>query len=312
MELIENLEKVRGFNRYYANILGKIDQEIYNNPYPLTEARVISEIHHNSGCTAKEIIETLGVDRGFLSRILQRFEEEKLISKKQSPEDKRQFNHYLTSTGEDVFKKMADDANHALEKTFQHFSHIDLITLVSSMEKIEAIYKKNTHETPVVTLRPLQQGDAGYVAQLHGDFYSEHYNLSPIFEYYVMKGLTEFLSDTSGGELWIAEVNGERAGAIAIVQDNENTAQLRWFILDDRYQGLGIGTKLLEKALRYCKEKNYTHVYLWTFNLLSSARHLYKKYGFTITEEKENLEWSNERLIEERWDLKISDENLSL
>lgn len=301
------IEKIRSFNRYYANILGKIDQEIYNNPYPLTEARVISELHHNSGYTAKEIIETLGIDRGFLSRILQRFEEEQIITKKQSTEDKRQFHHYLTPLGEEVFKKMADDANLALEKTLQHLSNTDLTTLISSMEKIEAIYKKNNHEKPIITIRPIQQGDAGYVAQLHGDFYSKHYKLSPIFEYYVMKSLTEFLSDTSDGELWIAEVNGERAGSIGIVLDNENTAQLRWFILDKHYHGLGIGTSLLKTALQFCREKEYYHIYLWTFNLLNSARHLYKKFGFTITEEQENFEWSNERLIEERWDLELTD-----
>ncbi|MEB4860950.1 bifunctional helix-turn-helix transcriptional regulator/GNAT family N-acetyltransferase [Priestia megaterium] len=308
MDLIKKLEKIRQFNRYYANVLGKIDQEIYNNPYPLTEARVIAELHYNSGCTAKEIIEVLGVDRGFLSRILQRFEEEQMITKKQSPEDKRQFNLFLTAIGEEAFQKMAVDANRELTKTLQHLSESEIAALVSSMEKIESIYTKNTNEKPTVKIQPFQSGDVGYVAQLHGDFYGKNYSFKQIFEYYVMKGLTEFVYDSSGGELWIAEVNGERAGSIAIVQDDENTAQLRWFILDDRYQGLGIGTKLVETALNYCKEHHYKRIYLWTFSLLNAARHLYAKYGFTIQEEKENIEWCDERLIEERWDLELSDE----
>lgn len=305
---IQYVEKIRKFNRYYANVLGKIDHEIYNKPYPLTEARIIAELHYNSGCTAKEIIEVLGVDRGFLSRILQRFEAEQIITKKQSLEDKRQFYLYLTAIGEEAFQKMVVDANRELTKTLQHLSESEIAALVSSMEKIESIYTKNTNEKPIVTIRPFQSGDVGYVAQLHGEFYGEHHGFVQIFEYYVMEGLTEFVYDSSGGELWIAEVNGERAGSIAIVQDDENTAQLRWFILDDRYQGLGIGTKLLETALNYCKEHNYKNIYLWTFSLLNAARYLYKKYGFTITEEKENIEWCGERLIEERWDLELSDE----
>jgi GNAT superfamily N-acetyltransferase len=203
---------------------------------------------------------------------------------------------------------MGMDANRELTKTLQHLSESEMAALVSSMEKIETIYTKTTNEKPTVIIRPFQSGDVGYVAQLHGEFYGEHHGFFQIFEYYVMKGLTEFVYDSSGGELWIAEVNGERAGSIAIVQDDENTAQLRWFILDDHYQGLGIGTKLFQTALNYCKEHNYKHIYLWTISMLNAARHLYAKNGFTVTEEKENIEWCGERLIEERWDLELSDE----
>ncbi|OPA26152.1 helix-turn-helix domain-containing GNAT family N-acetyltransferase [Bacillus cereus] len=309
MDLIKKIEKIRQFNRYYANVLGKIDQEIYNNPYPLTEARVIAELYYNSGCTAKKIIEALGVDRGFLSRILQRFEDEQIITKKQSPEDKRQFNLYLTDIGEDVFRKMEIDANRELTRTLQHLSKSEMDNLISSMEQIESIYTKNTNKKPTVIIRPFQPGDVGYVAQLHGEYYRKHHGFIQIFEYYVMKGLSEFVYNSSGGELWIAEVDGERAGSIAIKKDDKNTAQLRWFILDDRYQGLGIGTNLFETALGYCEEHNYKQIYLWTISTLNAARHLYAKYGFTMTEEKENIEWCGKKIIEERWDLELSNEN---
>ncbi|WP_400245914.1 GNAT family N-acetyltransferase [Niallia sp. JL1B1071] len=84
-----------------------------------------------------------------------------------------------------------------------------------------------------------------------------------------------------------------------------NTAHLRWFILDEHYQGLGVGTKLLETAINYCKEQSYQHIYLWTISILHAARHLYAKYDFTLSEEKENVEWCSERVIEERWDLEL-------
>ena len=304
----EKIEKIRQFNRYYANVLGKIDQEIYNNPYPLTEARIIAEIHYNRGCTAKEITAALGVDPGFLSRILQRFEDEQIIIKKQSSEDKRQFNLYLSDTGEEAFHQLAMDANRELTKSLQHLSTNEMTKLVSSMETIKSIYSNTANKKLVVTIRPFQSGDVGYVAQLHGDFYKKQHDFFQVFEYYVMKGLTEFMYDSSGGELWIAEVDGYRAGSIAIVRDNESTAQLRWFILDSEYQGLGIGSKLIEAALHYCKEHKFKHIYLWTISMLHAARHLYAKYGFTLTEEKENTEWCRNKLIEERWDLDLSHE----
>lgn len=301
----KNIEKIRQFNRYYASLLGKLDQEIYNKPFPLTEARIIAELHYRSGCKAKEIVETLGVDPGFLSRILQRFEDEQLIVKKQSLKDKRQFNLYLSDIGEDAFHQLALDANNALTKTLQNLSPDEIMNLVSSMEMIEAIYSNVSSNKPEVTIRPLQAGDVGYVAQLHGEFYKKQYDFYPIFEYYVLKGLTDFLQDPSVGELWIAEVNGKRAGSIAIVRDHENSAQLRWFILDPEFQSLGIGSKLIATALNYCEAHQLNHIYLWTISTLQAARHLYSKFGFTLSEEKENAEWCSKKLVEERWDLHL-------
>jgi N-acetylglutamate synthase-like GNAT family acetyltransferase len=120
-----------------------------------------------------------------------------------------------------------------------------------------------------------------------------------------MKGLSEFLINREGGELWIAELDGIIIGSIAITKTNTKTAQLRWFILDENYHGMGVGKKLIEIALHFCKEQNYQHLFLWTVSILESARHLYKKFDFTLTEEKTNVEWTGDKLIEERWDLDL-------
>jgi GNAT superfamily N-acetyltransferase len=131
----------------------------------------------------------------------------------------------------------------------------------------------------------------------------ERYRFKPIFEYYVMKGLTEFMRAPEGGELWIAEVNGVTAGAVAIVKARSGDAQLRWFIVDEELQGTGIGRELLNTALRFCREQGYKRVFLWTVSLLETARRLYKTSGFTLVEEKTNDEWTDEVITEERWDL---------
>ncbi|WP_419877134.1 bifunctional helix-turn-helix transcriptional regulator/GNAT family N-acetyltransferase [Brevibacillus centrosporus] len=306
MESIHYVEKIRKFNRYYANVLGKIDQEIYNPSFPLTEARVITEIHYSPGCTATEIREKLGVDRGYMSRILQRFEEEQLILKKQSLEDKRQYALFLTEKGTSVFEELVDRANRGVDKMIQNIPETDLTKLVSSMETIVTIYTKEQASPVTVTIRPFQPGDVGYVAFLHGRYYSQNYQFGKIFEYYVMKGLTEFLYDSEKGQLWIAEVNGQIAGSIAITKAEDTVAQLRWFILDEPFQGIALGKKLMETALRFCVEQNYKHVYLWTVSSLAAARSLYTKYQFVRTEEKPNDEWSGTQMIEERWDLDLT------
>lgn len=308
MKPIQFVEKIRKFNRYYANVLGKIDQKIYHKPFPLTEARVITEIHYRNGCTATEIQENLGIDRGYLSRIIQRFEDEKIIIKKQSTKDKRQYSLYLTEHGINIYNDLVQNANNGVDSMIQNLSNRNLSKLVTSMETIETIFTENKTANPKISIRTFAPGDVGYVAYLHGKVYSTTYQFGQIFEYYVMKGLTEFLINSDGGELWVAEVNGELVGSIAITKFSDSTAQLRWFILDEKYQGMGIGKNLIDTALGFCKEQKYNHVFLWTVSTLETARYLYQKYNFTKTEEKSNKEWTGSLLIEERWDLHLTDE----
>ncbi|MGG4385300.1 helix-turn-helix domain-containing GNAT family N-acetyltransferase [Priestia megaterium] len=312
MSVIKDVEKIRKFNRYYANTLGKLDQEIYNDSFQLTEARVINEIHSRSGCTSTEVGETLGIDRGYMSRIIQRFEEEKIVVKKQSLADKRQYLLYLTDYGEKIYKDLVENSNQKVGEMIQDISNADLSKLLISMENIENIFSKEHSSQPEVSIRSFKPGDVGYVAHLHGQLYDETYKFGQMFEYYVMKGLTEFMINSEGGDLWIAEVDGKIAGSIAITKSSDTVAQLRWFVLDEKYQGMGLGKKLMETAMNFCKEKGYQHIFLWTVSILGAARHLYKKYGFELTEEKPNEEWTGSPLIEERWDHFLSNEQKGL
>ncbi|MBM7583583.1 DNA-binding MarR family transcriptional regulator/N-acetylglutamate synthase-like GNAT family acetyltransferase [Bacillus pakistanensis] len=306
METIQFIEKIRKFNRYYANVLGKIDQQIYHQPFPLTEARVITEINNKNGCTATEARENLGIDRGYMSRMIQKFEDEGIIYKKQSEEDKRQYLLYLTDHGKEIYQDLVNNSRREVGNMIKALSNRDLSKLTSSMEQIESIFSIENPSPSTVSIRSFQPGDVGFVAHLHGRLYDETYKFGPMFEYYVMKGLTEFMMNTDGGQLWVAEVNGEIVGSIAITKYNEKTAQLRWFVLDEEYQGMGLGKRLMETAIHFCKEQGYQHVFLWTVSILNKARHLYQKYHFTLTEEKPNQEWTEAEIMEERWDLDLS------
>ncbi|WP_409179019.1 GNAT family N-acetyltransferase [Brevibacillus fortis] len=307
METFQYVDKIRKFNRFYANVLGKIDQEIYNQAFSLTEARVLTEIQQRNGCTATEVREKLGIDRGYMSRIVQRLEDEKIINKKKSTEDKRQYSLFLTKDGEDIYKDLVENACRGVNNMIKHLSKDDLFKLVLAMETIESIYTECSSDSQV-SIRPFQPGDAGYIAHLHGRSYHQTYQFGRIFEYYVMKGLAEFMIDADGGELWVAEVNGEIIGSIGITKFSDTVAQLRWFVLDEKYQGMGIGKKLIETAINFCKDQSYQHIFLWTVNILVAARHLYQKYNFTLSAEKPNEEWTGTMLIEERWDLDLSEE----
>lgn len=306
MESNRYVEKIRHFNRYYANVLGKIDQNIYNQPFSLTEARVITEIHLRNGCTATDVRENLGIDRGYMSRIIKRLEDENITIKEQSTDDKRQYSLYLTEYGKEVYNDLVERANRGVEHMIRNLSKHDITSLVTSMETIQTVFSQETPSQTEVLIRPFRSGDVGYIAHLHGILYDHTYKFGRKFEYYVMKGLTEFMINTDGGELWVAEADNKIVGSIAITKSSDTIAQLRWFVLDEDYQGMGIGKKLMETALGFCKEKNYQHVFLWTVSTLNTARYLYQKYNFRKTEEKPNEEWTGTKLIEERWDLEIN------
>lgn len=160
-------------------------------------------------------------------------------------------------------------------------------------------------ELPEIHIRPSVQGDAGYVAYMHGRLYKELYNLGGTAEYYFMLTLTEFVQNPEGGCLWIAEADGEIVGSVGIVKRGEDTAQLRWFLVDNKQQGRGIGEMLMQTALTFCREHGYKNVFLWTYKGLDAARHLYEKHGFTLTEEKPNFEWKDEMVLEQRMDLRL-------
>ena len=156
-----------------------------------------------------------------------------------------------------------------------------------------------------VHIKQSEPGDAGYVAYMHGRYYWKHHGFRAGSEYYFIKYLADFVRDSEGGMLWIAEAEGKTVGSAAIVRVDGNTAQFRWFLVNEEYQGQGIGGRLIKTALDFCRDNSYSHVFLWTFKSLDPARRLYDKLGFVLTEEKVNHEWSNMEIVEQKMELKI-------
>jgi GNAT superfamily N-acetyltransferase len=150
-------------------------------------------------------------------------------------------------------------------------------------------------------------GCIGRIAEIHGRYYANLAGFGVEFEAKVARELAEFclrfVSGTDG--LWIAQVNDQVHGAIAIDAAHvaREGAHLRWFIASDDVRGRGIGNKLLSKALEFCDAQHYSQVYLWTFEGLDAARHLYEKFGFKLVQQQPGRQWGcevNEQRFERR------------
>lgn len=294
--------KIRRFSRFYTNFIGLVNKTILESDYSLAEVRVMLEIDAAGSSTATQLRKILQIDPGYLSRILLRFKKEALITVMESRSDKRAQILTLTQKGKDTFDKVSNASTEQLRNILDSIPEQEQEKVVDCMQKIESIL--SGQNKPEFTIRNYHSGDAGYIVYRHGVLYEKEYHLAPIFEKYVLAGLLKFLENPSCGEIWMAESDGRIAGFIAVVEVGDNSAQLRWFLIEPEFRGKGLGQQLMSKVLEYCRQKKIDRIFLWTFKGLDSARHLYSKNGFIQTEEAQNDTWKKD-LIEERWELQL-------
>jgi GNAT superfamily N-acetyltransferase len=157
-----------------------------------------------------------------------------------------------------------------------------------------------------IIIRTQKPGDAGYIAYRHCILYEKECGLEGTFEQYVLDSLVKYIEHRSEGEIWVAEYNGQIVGSIGIVSTDKNTAQLRWFLIEPEFRGIGLGKQLMTIAVDYCKQKKFSLVVLWTIQELKVAHHLYSNFGFMPVAQVENNTWKR-GVVEERWELFIID-----
>lgn len=301
-KMIERAAGIRDFNRFYTNIIGLVNRHILESPYSLAEARVLLEIDASGKCTARDLIQKIDIDPGYLSRMLSRFMKNGLVAQSASSADGRAKILSLTGKGRDAYRHLSESSNLQITQMLEQFPEKDQKKLLDSMQAIKAILSHDADNT--ITIRTRRAGDLGYIAYRHAVLYQEEYGLKPVFEQYVMDGLLAFQKSQSEGEIWIAESGGRIAGFIGVVASDSDTAQLRWFLIEPEFRGLGLGRRLMTTAMDFCREKGFRHVFLWTFDELDAARHLYREYGFLSTEKAGNDTWKD-GVVEERWDLDL-------
>lgn len=141
-------------------------------------------------------------------------------------------------------------------------------------------------------------GAIGRMAELHGTYYGKHWGFGLFFEAKVATELSAFLRvyDPERDALWVATIAGRVEGGIVIdgSQATQKGAHLRWFILSETLRGKGVGRQLITRAVEFCLKKRYRRIYLWTFDGLDAARHLYECVGFSLTCEQKGAQWGTE------------------
>ena len=300
------VEAVRRFNRFYTKQIGVLHEGLLRSPFSLTNARVIYELAHHGVTTAAELCNELGLDAGYLSRILRGFKSSGLIEKKRSKSDGRQFLLQLTGEGRQAFGILNSRSRQEIGNLLKGIPEESRDRLLTAMHTIEDIHGVNPEKRAPYLLRPHQPGDMGWVVQRHGVLYAEEYGLDVHFEALVAEIVAEFIKnfDAKRENCWIAEANGEIAGSVFLVKQSNTTAKLRLLIVEPSARGLGIGARLVSECVRFSQRAGYKKITLWTNSVLQAARHIYLKAGFQLIHEEAHHSFGQD-LVGETWELPL-------
>lgn len=290
---IRSVREIRGFNRFYTNILGLLEKHVLGSGFPLPEIRVLFEIGSSERCTSRILTEALNIDSGYLSRIIKRLEKLGLIKKTISEEDGRLRILCLTEEGKLVLDRLNKASDESIANILDKLSDEERNELAECMKTIRGLLSGEKEQLTAAIRTDLRPGDAGSLISLHGWLYAAECGYNHEFEGYVSKTFYELLCECSPDKVrfWIAESHGEIVGSIAVVRRTEDRAQLRYFLVRPDHRGIGLGKKLFELALNFCRDRRYKSVYLETTDDQTTAIAMYTAAGFALSDEREAVEW---------------------
>ena len=303
-DLSQRVEAIRRFNRFYTRQIGVLTEGLLDSMFSLTEARVIYELAHHEQTTARALGDELGLDAGYLSRILQGFKKRGLIDTQPDESDRRQRMLRLTQAGQDDFAVLNARSYRQIEAMLNPLASDDQQRLVTAMRGIQDLLSAQPEQKVPYILRPHQPGDIGWVVHRHGVLYSAEYGWDERFEALVAGVVAQFIQnyDPKRERCWIAEMNGEIVGSVFLVKQSDSLAKLRLLLVEPKARGLGIGKRLVDECIRLARQLGYTTLTLWTNSILLAARQIYVQAGFQLVHQEPHHSFGHD-LVGETWEL---------
>ena len=300
------VDAVRSFNRFYTKQIGVLHEGLLGSPYSLTEVRVLYELAHREQPTAAELGKELGLDAGYLSRILRGFEKRGLIARVRSRTDGRQSLLSLTADGKKAFAPLNARSHDEVAGMLDRLSAAEQDHLIGAMRVIEMLLGARPEPKVPYLLRPHQPGDMGWIIHRHGVLYAQEYGWDETFEALVAEIAAKFIRnlDPKRERCWIAEREGEIVGSVFLVRRSKTVGKLRLMYVEPKARGLGIGSRLVEECIRFARQAGYRKMVLWTNSVLAAARHIYEKAGFRLVHEEPHHSFGHD-LVGETWELKL-------
>jgi DNA-binding MarR family transcriptional regulator/GNAT superfamily N-acetyltransferase len=309
MDPAGRVHAVRRFNRFYTKRIGVLQQGWLGSPFPLAEARVLFELAHHQQPTASDLAKELGLDAGYLSRMLRDFERRGLVRRTRSAADGRRAHLSLTRTGQSAFARLNQQTHDDVAAMLKVLPAAGQERLVAAMRVIEDALGEDRPAPAAApyVIRPPHAGDLGWVVHRQGLLYADEWGYDERFEALAAEIVAEFVRHLQPARerCWIAERDGQIVGSVFLVRKSDTVAKLRLLLVEPAARGLGIGSRLIDECIRFARRAGYRKITLWTQSELAAARRLYKKAGFALTARKAHDSFGRTGLVAETWDLAL-------
>lgn len=302
----QRVEAMRHFNRFYTRQIGVLQEGYLDSPFSLTEARLIYELAHRQQTTASELAQELGLDPGYLSRIVRGFKRRGMVATHPGADDRRKRLLALTEQGKAAFAPLDARSRADHEALLGALPVAAQDRLIDAMVTIEELLGARAEPKVPFVLRPHRPGDMGWVVHRHGVLYAREYGWNERFEALVATIVASFIEqfDARRERCWIAEREGENAGSVFLVKQSATVAKLRLLLVEPSARGLGIGARLVEECITFAGLAGYRRITLWTNDVLHAARHIYETAGFRLTAEDPHHSFGQD-LVGQTWELDL-------
>ena len=320
----EQAQALRAFNHFYLRRMGVLGDR--HDPgqtaagaaagagLSLTEARVLWELAHRPGLQARSLAQELGLNAGYISRLLARLQRRGLVQAQRSVQDARQKPLSLTAAGRRSFAALNQRAQTQVQALLAPLAQVQQQELLFAAQRMQHLLQHERNVQPA-TLRGLQAGDLGWVVSRHGALYAAEYGWDQRFEALVARIAADYVDHLNPAleSAWVAEVNGHAMGCVFLVQARfEKTgkpmpgvAQLRMLLVEPAARGQGLGQQLVQQCHRFAAQAGYRKVRLWTNSVLLAARGIYQAAGYHLISSKPHHSFGH-ALVGEVWEKAIN------
>lgn len=284
-QIINRAEVIRRFNRFYTRQIGVLHEHLLDSKFSLTEVRILYELAHRQTLTSSDLCRELGLNAGYLSRVISDFEKKGLIMKKRSASDARATELELTEKGRETYSPLDNSSREEVITLLNKLPELAQQELVGAMVHIQSLLGEKSQG---YILRDPQPGDMGWIIHRQAVLYAQEYGWNNEYEALVAEITAKFVREFNSAyeRCWIAEKDGKVVGSVFIVRQDEATAKLRLLYVDPCARGLGIGSRLVEECLRFARQVGYKRMVLWTNSVQTAARSIYDRLGFKLVEEE--------------------------
>jgi DNA-binding MarR family transcriptional regulator/GNAT superfamily N-acetyltransferase len=309
--------EIRAFNRFHTRLVGALNEGLLASDFPLVQVRVLYDLAHADNLAAADLVARLGVDAGYMSRMIAALESRGLIEKTPDSDNAKRLVLSLSEAGRAVFARLDRASAEEVRQLISPLPEAERQQLVGAMRTIRRLLGDESLAPSAIiasvpaaetrfTLREPRPGDLGFIVHRQAAVYAAEYGWDWSYEALVARIVSDFVThfDPASERCWIAEVDGEIAGSVFVVRHDETTAKLRLVYVEASARGMGLGRALVDEVIRFARERGYTRLELWTNSILVSARRIYEAAGFELIDEQPHRSFGQD-LVGQTWVLKL-------